>query len=52
MVEIGGCPFPWHFMKSYSLYRLNQFTLCWENKQEYIRQNFLKFEFMNYNFMI
>jgi glucose-1-phosphate cytidylyltransferase len=47
MAEIGGRPILWHIMKNYASYGFNEFILCLGYKQEYIRQFFLNYEFMN-----
>src|SRR5271157_1648541 len=47
MVEIGGRPILWHIMKIYASYGFNDFILCLGYKQEYIRQYFLNYEWMN-----
>jgi glucose-1-phosphate cytidylyltransferase len=52
MVEIGGRPILWHIMKNYASYGFNEFILCLGYKQEYIRQFFLNYEFMNNDFTI
>ncbi|MFH0754647.1 MAG: glucose-1-phosphate cytidylyltransferase [Candidatus Omnitrophota bacterium] len=52
MVEVGGRPILWHIMKSYAAYGFNEFILCLGYKQEYIRQYFLNYEYMNNDFTI
>ena len=52
MVEIGGRPILWHIMKGYAACGFNEFVLCLGYKQEYIRQFFLNYEFMNNDFTI
>jgi len=52
MVEIGGRPILWHIMKNYASYGFNEFILCLGYKQEYVRQFFLNYEFMNNDFTI
>ncbi len=52
MVEIGGRPILWHIMKSYAAHGYNEFVLCLGYKQEYIRQFFLDYEYMNNDFTI
>jgi len=52
MVEIGGRPILWHIMKNYASHGYNEFILCLGYKQEYIRQFFLNYEFMNNDFTI
>src|SRR5476651_1881086 len=52
MVEIGGRPILWHIMKNYASYGFNEFILCLGYRQEYVRQFFLNYEFMNNDFTI
>ncbi len=52
MIEIGGRPILWHIMKMYASYGFNDFVLCLGYKQEYIRQYFLNYEYMNNDFTI
>jgi len=52
MVEIGGRPILWHIMKHYAAYGFNDFILCLGYKQEYVRQYFLNYEYMNNDFTI
>ena len=52
MIEIGGKPILWHIMKMYSVFGFKEFVLCLGYKQEYIREYFLNYEFMNNDFTI
>ena len=40
MIEIGGMPILWHIMKEYAYYGHNEFIICAEYKQEYIKEWF------------
>lgn len=52
MVEIGGLPILWHIMKLYATYGYKDFILCLGYKQNYIREYFLNYQFMNNDFTI
>jgi glucose-1-phosphate cytidylyltransferase len=47
MVEIGSMPILWHIMKLYSTYGHKDFVLCLGYKQNYIREYFLNYQYMN-----
>jgi glucose-1-phosphate cytidylyltransferase len=52
MVEIGNKPILWHIMKTYSLYNVNDFIICAGYKSDQIKQYFLNYKELNYDFSI
>ncbi len=52
MIEIGNKPILWHIMKTYSLYDINNFIICAGYKSDYIKQYFLNYKELNYDFSI
>ena len=40
MIEIGEKPIPWHIMKEYSAYGINEFIICAGYKQHVIKEWF------------
>lgn len=61
MIEIGGMPILWHIMKTYSMYRFNEFIICAGYKQHVIKEYFadyylhmsdITFDFENNNDII
>jgi glucose-1-phosphate cytidylyltransferase len=52
MVEIGNKPILWHIMKTYSLYNVNDFIICAGYKSDKIKEYFLNFKELNYDFSI
>jgi glucose-1-phosphate cytidylyltransferase len=52
MVEIGGKPILWHIMKSYEQHGFVDFILCLGYQQQYIREYFLNYQYMNRDFRI
>ena len=52
MIAIGGRPILWHIMKMYAAYGFNDFILCLGYKQEYIKEYFLNYEYVNSDFTI
>lgn len=52
MIEIGGKPILWHIMKMYSHYGYNEFVLCLGYMQDYIKDYFLNYRFLNSDFTI
>jgi glucose-1-phosphate cytidylyltransferase len=52
MIEIGGRPILWHIMKTFSLYDINQFIICAGYKSEQIKDYFLNYKSINYDFTV
>ena len=47
MIEVGGKPILWHFMKEYSYYGYNEFVICAGYRQEYIKKWFADYFLSN-----
>ena len=52
MVEIGGRPILWHFMKLYAHHGFRDFVLCLGYRGNMIKEYFLNYEAMNNDFTI
>ncbi len=52
MVEVGDKPILWHIMKHYAYYGFKDFVLCLGYKGEVIRNYFLNYLTLNYDFTI
>ena len=52
MVQIGGKPILWHIMKHFAHYGISEFVLCLGYKGWNIKEYFLNFKAMNYDFTV
>jgi glucose-1-phosphate cytidylyltransferase len=52
LVDVGGKPILWHIMKGYAHHGFNKFILCLGYKGHMIKEFFLNYEYMSYDFMM
>lgn len=52
LVEVGGKPVLWHIMKGYGHYGFNTFILCLGHKGNAIKDYFLNYDTMTYDFSL